>query len=279
MSVNGPMSAAEFGVRSAEAFFDHYRRHPAGIRHDLVVGLKGWTNDVDRERVRRWAIGCGASVLDLPDDGFDWGAYFRVAPTLTQTYVLFLNTHSRPIGDGWLDKMVASASRPDSGIVAATGSWGSIASPLPPFESNPRQLVVYPARVAKALYEQATGYRDFALLPNPHLRSNAFLFRRQLFLDFAHGRPIPPEKRDTHELESGRRGLPRFYRDRRITPLVVARDGAAYEPDRWIDAATFRVPGQPNLLIEDNQTDFYRLADRFRKRRLEKASWGRTFTP
>lgn len=279
MSVSGPVSAAEFGRRSAEAFFDHYHRHPAGIAHELVVVLKGWTDDSGREQVRRWAISCGATVLELPDDGLDWAAYFRVAPLLTQTWVLFLNTHSRPIGDGWLDLLVAAAAKPESGAVAATGSWGSIASPLPPFEWNPRQLLLYPARVAKAAAEFATSLHEFPRFPNAHLRSNAFLFRRELFVAFAKEQQLPREKRDTHRLESGRAGLPRFLRERGVTPFVVGRDGKHFEPGKWVEAGTFRFPGQPNLLIEDNQTDFYRLADRFCRRRLEQASWGRTFTP
>lgn len=279
MSVNGPISAAEFGRRSAEAFFDHYRSHAAGVAHELVVVLKGWTHEGDREQVRRWAQGCSATVLEFPDDGFDWGAYFRVASVLTSTWVCFLNTHSRPIGDGWLDALVSAAAKPGIGAVGATGSWGSITPRLPPPEWDARELLLYPARLAHSVVEFATSIHEFPLFPNPHLRSNGFLFRRELFVAFAQQRHIPREKRDTHRLESGRAGLPRFLRERGVVPLVVGRDGRQFEPEQWIASGTFRVPGQPNLAIEDNQTDFYRLADRFRRRRLERVAWGRTFTP
>ena len=46
----------------------------------------------------------------------------------------------------------------------------------------------------------------------------------------------------------------------------------------WIASGTFRVPGQPNLLIADNQTETYAAADRPMRRILEFAAWGKTLT-
>ena len=102
--------------------------------------------------------------------------------------------------------------------------------------------------------QQLRSVGRVARFPNPHLRSNAFLLRRSLFVEFAAQARFPRTKRDTHRLESGRKGLTRFMQSRGLAPVVVGRDHQAYASAQWIEARTFRTPGQPNLLISDNQT-------------------------
>lgn len=278
LSVKGPMAAEDFGRASADAFFGAYRAHPAGRPHELIVACKGWRSEADLDHVRRLAAGAGGKILELPDEGFDWGTYFRVAGSVGHEWICCLNTHSRPRAEGWLDSLVNAADAPGVGAAAATGSWGSIA-PFPRPEPDLGQLALYPARLALFAMGTIRGLSEFPLYPNPHLRSNAFVIRRERLLEFAGGHRIPIEKRDTHRLESSRRGLTRYLASHGLGVVVAGADGRSYPPDRWVESATFRVPGQPNLLIEDNQTDFYTLADRFRRRRLERASWGRLFTP
>ncbi|MGH8247566.1 MAG: hypothetical protein ACREUU_14170, partial [Gammaproteobacteria bacterium] len=120
---------------------------------------------------------------------------------------------------------------------------------------------------------------SFPQYPNPHLRSNAFLTRTEVFTEFARNRRIPRTKTDAHRLENGRIGFTRFLNARGLTPVVAGADGKAYGPSAWVDSRTFRVPGQENLLIADNQTRAYDAASRRVRRIMEYSAWGRFLTP
>ena len=278
------------GRAAAEAFFESYRRHPAGRPHDLVVLVKGWTGEPGLADVRRWAGQLSAMVIDLPDDGLDWGAYFRAAERLNQSWLCFLNTHSRLRRDGWLDALRRAAEAPGIGAAGATGSWGTLAPNPSAMAGDLADLqAAEPGRAAarlkdpRHLLRTALGYASamlhFPTFPNPHLRSNGFLVRRDRFATFAGSRRHPCDKDEAHRLESGRRNLTLFLQARGLASVVVAADGRPFAAADWPASGTFRVPAQPGLLIADNQTEAYLAADRRGKRLMERAAWGNTFTP
>jgi hypothetical protein len=63
-----------------------------------------------------------------------------------------------------------------------------------------------------------------------------------------------------------------------LKPLVVGRDGFAYEKENWFESATFRNDDQMNLLVADNQTELYRNAPADMKMKLAKLAWGERTT-
>lgn len=266
------------GLASAEGFFEAYRAHPPGCPHELIVIAKGWSEIEGRDMLERMAKEHAASIIDLPDDGYDWGAYMRLAPHLSHKWICFLNTHSRPLAAGWLNLMLKHVQSTGVGAVGATASWGTMIPTWPSLK--PRwewRLLHYPIRLARNAFIFAMNVRHFPYFPNPHLRSNAFLVRRKLFNEFVQIRDIPHNKRDAHRLESGKIGFTRYLINRGLTPLVVGLNGMSYEPLQWISSDTFRVPHQHNLLISDNQTMAYEKANQNLKRRLEISAWGQSF--
>lgn len=266
------------GLPAFEAFVDAYQRCPPGYPHRLVVVAKGWEGMPGLPSLTAQASELGADMVTLPDDGFDWGAYMRVAPDLTQDWLCLLNSHSRPMAGGWLAALWKSASLPGVGAVGATGSWGSMSLTWPLLESTLSGLVLYSPRITLGLMQLARNLASFPLFPNPHLRSNALLIGRERFLSFCRQHEIPRSKRDAHILESGRGGLTAHLNSIGLESLVVGANGVAYEPKAWIESGTFRVPDQPNLLVSDNQTRYYQQADRWLRRRLENAAWGQALT-
>ena len=259
------------GRRAADAFFASYRAHNAGQAHDLLVIVKGWDGMSGLAWVRRTARALAASVVELPDDGYDFGAYFRIAAKIAPTWLCLLNTHSRIVGDYWLDKLRAAAECPEVGAAGATGSWGT----MTPHWHGPGATL--PGRATWPLRFAARIGR-FPRFPNPHLRSNGLMLQHRRFLEFAAAARLPGRKGDAHFLESGRGGLTRFLSHRELRSVVVGSGGRAFDAKDWIASGTFRVPGQPNLLIADNQTETYAAADRPMRRILEFAAWGRTLT-
>jgi hypothetical protein len=266
------------GLPAVDAFFDAYRRFPPGYPHRLVVLAKGWDSVPGLPDLTDKVQALGAELITLPDDGFDWGAYMRAAPQLSESWLCFLNTHSRPLVPGWLTLLHQSVLSPGVGAVGATASWGSMSVTWPLFESGISKMALYPARLALGFMRLCRNLGSFPSFPNPHLRSNALLVNRELFVSFCRDHDIPQVKRDAHAMESGRRGLTAYLQTRGLHVLVVGADGVAHGHETWIGSGTFRVPGQPNLLMEDNQTRYYQQAERQLKKRLENAAWGTVFT-
>jgi hypothetical protein len=118
----------------------------------------------------------------------------------------------------------------------------------------------------------------FPMFPNPHIRSNAMLVRTVLLREFAQARRSPRSKMDAYRLESGRAGLTRFVAVRGLATLVCGSDGLGHPPSEWPAAGTFFTPGQPRLLIADNQTRGYADGVLRHRRRLESSAWGRYLT-
>ena len=266
------------GLPAVEAFLDAYQRYPSGYPHRLVVATKGWEGVSGLPDVIARLREIGADTVTLPDDGYDWGAYMRIIPDLKEDWLCLLNTHSRPLVENWLALLRQPASTPGVGAVGATGSWGSMSVTWPLFESNFSRLALYPARLVLGVFRLCCNLGSFPSFPNPHLRSNAILMSRELFMSFCSNHDIPRSKRDAHILESGRTGLTAYLNSLGLRVQVAGADGGVYDPETWIKGGTFRVPGQPNLLVSDNQTRYYQQANNLLKRRLENAAWGVALT-
>jgi hypothetical protein len=260
------------GLDAGGKFLDSYRSFAPGCAHELVILLKGWNGIADSYRASETARTHSARVIELPDDGYDFGAYFRATRKVEHSFVCFLNTHSRIVAENWLGNLRQAAGCADVGAAGATGSWGTLTPRARGPGASLPGLAVWPLRLAAHI-------RRFPTFPNPHLRSNALLIARERFLAFAEEVVLPARKSDAHFLESGRGSLSAFLRARGWRPVVVGADGCSFDPADWPASGTFRVPGQPNLMIADNQTRNYAAADRRMRRILEFAAWGETLTP
>ena len=93
--------------------------------------------------------------LLTPDDAFDLGAYRDAAHQIDLERLCFFNTSSEIVAENWLAKFSANLGLPYVGMVGATGSMESL-----------RRLST-----------------DFPRFPNVHVRSNAFMLRRDMFLE------------------------------------------------------------------------------------------------
>jgi hypothetical protein len=264
------------GLSTSKFFFESYKRFPPDYPHELVVLVKGWDNQVDEDNLIILARENGAAqVIKVPDDGYDWGAYMRVAPGLTQDWLCFLNTHTRLMVTGWLSLLMRAA-EPSVGAVSATGSWESLAHILPRRDSRSPifSCLAYPLRMLVNFLRFTRNAYDYPLFPNPHLRSNAFIVKSSIFLEFISGKNIPKCKRDANKLESGRRGFSNYLVGKKLNIYIVGRDGTRYAPHQWSKAGIFRGENQENLLVSDNQTESFLVACVKRRKFLEYLAWG-----
>jgi hypothetical protein len=286
------------GAMPLQRFLDSYRTHPAGTDHELVIIWNGTTVD-QRAELEPLLDGVPHQALIPPEPVQDLAAYRSAADLLTHDRLCFLNSHSAIASEHWLAKLDGGLVADGPGIVGASGSWMSIRSAyayllgwpgayrgaLPSRRAvfgemrrmNAELLeergVTVPAPLRRRL-ELAYG-RMLASpgFPVPHIRTNGFLLRRELF-----GRLVasqPRDKLDAYGLEAGPRSLTAQVLAAGGEARVIDSAGDAYGVDAWGDSATFWQAGQERLMLEDNQTRIYTRGDELRRRVLSGWAWGR----
>jgi hypothetical protein len=275
------------GVEVFRRFVSAYRAQPAGVPHDLVVILKGFDADPGaRAAYLELLTGLAYKTVEVADVRFDFGSYFSVAPGLEHEFIGFFNSHSEPLVAGWLAHLDRHARAAGVGLAGASASYQShrtsfLESPSVGLE----HMVPWPLRrLTRALPRTFTGpiarrfpypplpYREFAPYPNPHLRTNAFVVRRRLFVGLRDN-PLR-EKWDAYRLESGPDSITRQVQRLGLKPVVVGGNGVAYDLPDWPHSFTFCNGNQDNVLVADNHTRQYAAADPAARARLARVTWG-----
>ncbi|MFO0820398.1 MAG: hypothetical protein U1A77_20800 [Pirellulales bacterium] len=259
------------GLSAFRAFLDSYRRHPAGVAHQLVLLRKGFTSEEEFAEYSRLIEGVPHQRLDVPDQGFAFGSYRMALDRTEFDEYCFLHSYSVILAPDWLAKLHACLSQPNVGLVGATGSYESTYENL---RAEIRSIRgVFRRRRLRALLRLGLMWWDYPAFPNPTLRTNAFLGRRDLL------RALFPMRDETKEVslrfESGRNGLTRQVQRRGLRTLVVDHSGRGFEPEEWPESRTFRLQDQANLLVADNQTERYAHAGDDERRWLSQLAWGR----
>lgn len=274
------------GLEPIRRFSESYRRNPAGVPHGLFVIFKGHKTAKDVADARAALGDLPHRAIRLSDKGFDIGAYIAAAREIENDRICFLNTFSEILAPGWLASLDKYAQRTGVGIVGATGSYESLYNSLllisnvirlteirgggrdERLERYFRWLLAKRANLAPGLPTLLRSavrrfnalrlristqhfYNSFPRFPNPHVRSNGFLLRRDLLLSFGN---VGRRKRDAYEFESGREGMTARVRNSGLAALMVGADGHAYDVPQWPQSRIFRSGSQANLLIADNQT-------------------------
>ena len=113
---------------------------------------------------------------------------------------------------------------------------------------------------------------DFGPFPAYHLRTNAFMIRRDVMLGLKTWGM--PEKDDAYRFESGTESMTNQLLRRGLKPLVVGRDGRAYEKEEWPLSETLFQGEQRNLLVSDNVTRRYAESGALERTILSRGAWG-----
>ena len=250
-----------------------YERYTSGRNHDLLFILNGFEQRDAATAYHSLFCRVPHQILVLPKPVWDITAYFECARSVTSELICFLNSYSEVLDAQWLAKLCAPFVSPQTGAVAATGSYESIYSShlqRARFSSrNSRLRRLYDN--VRTFAELERNRRRFAPFPAPHLRSNAFVLRTK-----AVGNLRVPQlrsKMDCYAFESGRDSMTAQMSRRGLDCLVVGRNGEAYRMPDWKRSGTYRSSDQENLLIADNQTRDYASADAERRRALEQLAW------
>jgi hypothetical protein len=76
-------------------------------------------------------------------------------------------------------------------------------------------------------------------------------------------------------MESGRSGLTAYLRRKGLQVMVCGADGTAFPVNEWPESQTYFAGRQKNLLVGDNQTRRYQMADSRHRGGMQLAAWGR----
>tara|TARA_Y200000002_G_C22650405_1_gene651097 strand:- start:44 stop:895 length:852 start_codon:yes stop_codon:yes gene_type:complete len=265
------------GVDAAEKFIHYYSKYKSGCDHDLVVIFKGWNKSQikDKENLKVKFLNLSANFIELEDDGFDWAAFMRVTPMLKTDFVCYLNTFSRPLCNFWLKNMYDCIKIKDVGVCGATASYKAWRFTFPYFEFKLSLIISYPFKIIRRL---TNHFLLLGYYPNqycPHLRSNGFSVERKIFLDFIKTKKIPTGKRDCYKLESGNSSLSNYVMNLNKRLMLIDKNGCKYDVQDWISSKTYCCPGQPELCIADNNTDYYDKQSVSNKKQMEYDAWGK----
>jgi glycosyltransferase involved in cell wall biosynthesis len=108
--------------------------------------------------------------------------------------------------------------------------------------------------------------------PNPHLRSNAFMMRRELLIDLDFH--LDDTKTACNLFESGRDGMPARLTQRGLSCVLVGADGVAYGVADWPKSRTFRLGDQANVMVFDNQVSGFAAMSKWQKALHVRMTWG-----
>ena len=286
------------GIVPFERFIASWRAHPAGVPNDLVILFKGFKRNHTPE-FDRLLEGIPYRRLLVSDRGFDISAYFEAIERLEYQRYCFLNSFSRILVSGWLERMHRFSVQEGVGLVGATGSAQSIVTG---YTARHKDILALPpmarlrARIARVLTDRRpqvvlgrawvwalrlTGIwrpaRDFPMFPNYHLRTNAFMGTRNTLSRIRLG--ALRTKLSAYAFESGNESLTNQVTNLGLRVLVVGRDGDAYEPERWHLSNTFWQSREENLLVADNQTESYLAAGADQRAYLAQSAWGDNARP
>ena len=287
------------GLAPLQQFLASYREHAAGVAHDLVILFKGFRGEGGMREHDALLERVPHRRLFVPDRGYDLNAYFMAPERLDYNYFCFLNSYSRILDRGWLEKLARWSAHADVGLAGATGSCQSIAGG---YTARQQQMDALPPvsrfgkRAARALRDRTPGAfagrvtrfalrlagiwrpaRDFPPFPNYHLRTNAFMGSRQTLRRVRLG-PMPI-KLAAYKFESGKDSVTNQVLKMGLKVLVVGRDGEGYEPARWHLSNTFWQSREENLLVADNQTETYLAAQPAGRAELAEYAWGEFARP
>jgi hypothetical protein len=118
---------------------------------------------------------------------------------------------------------------------------------------------------------------EYPPFPAYHLRTNAFMIRRETMLGLKTWEM--KGKEDSLKFESGRESMTYQLLRAGLKVLVVGRDGRGYEKEEWARSETFWQGAQRNLLVADNQTRDYEEGNALRRLYLSRSAWGEQAAP
>lgn len=229
--------------RFAQTFLDSLLSFPAGAEFDIIWQMKGYPEGANSTVLNAFKPRFQGKIYEqhYSDNLYQFSLALDAAQTFEYDYFLFFISWSRIIGPNWLKFYFdVFATYPDCGIVGASASY------------------------ERLLPDQA--------FPNPHIRTNAYMVARKLYLSLYFG--ILDNKAAGRFVEAGPNSITAQIRKVGLRPMLIDRDGTVFQIEDWPKSRTFRLGEQEGLLVADNQTDHFMSLSKPRRKHIVGEAWG-----
>lgn len=245
-------------------FVKYYKKYKSGLNHRLIVCLK-LLNSKEIINTRKYLKNIKYTEFIDPCKINDWdfGSYKRVSKCFYDKDILFLNSHSYPICNNWLKKLFHYKNKHT--VIAPTASYESLVDSI--------KLKNKFHKIFRYLIRKNRFLKNFDKFPNPHLRTSNFLINSRIFFNYIKNKPLK-NKEDTLKIESGKNGLIKYLKKKKIKVFVVNSDGNKFDEQNWSYSETYCFLKKNKAIISDKHTRKFINFDKNKKQTVRLKVWG-----
>ena len=128
-------------------------------------------------------------------------------------------------------------------------------------------------KVFSFIYKKFYLKKKFFPFPNPHLRTTGFMIKGSDFYTYIKDKQIF-SKLDAWEIESGKKSLTNYFRNKDYNILLVNSDGACFNEKDWLYSETYNYLNQAKCIISDKHSRKYSNLDDDQKKIYQFHTWG-----
>ena len=250
-------------INSLINFKLNYLKFDSGYSHDLLICFKLLTkNDLKLTKKQLNGINYISFIDDEKKNDYDFGSYKRVAQKYKERDIFFINSHSYPICEKWLQKLMKY--KDDNTLIGTSASNESLINSI---------SLKKPYKIFSYLFKKLRLKKFFNSFPNPHIRTSSFLIKGQLLLDYMINKEIN-NKEDTWRIESGKDSLTNYFEINKFDFFIVNSDGHKFEKNQWMLSETFNYLEQAKSIISDKHTRKYLSLSKKDKYQNQIKTWG-----
>ena len=232
--------------KSLEKFIENYKKYYPGTDHTLLICFK-MLKEKDILLIKNYLknVNYTPFIDPIKTNDFDFGSYKRVAQLHHDKRILFLNSHSYPICNNWLSKLIKN-----NDINSFVGTSASNESIFDSIKLKKKH------KFFSYLIKKIILKNKFHSFPNPHIRTSSFLIYGQLFLDYMINKNIK-SKENAWEIESGKESLTSYFKKKNYPVFIVNSDGKNFTEANWMHSETYCYSKQTKSIISDKHTRKY----------------------
>jgi hypothetical protein len=266
-----------YGIGYFVSFVKSYAQNPAGFIHQLYIIFNGVDESGVPEEYKKILQEHEINnIVITMESGQDIDAYLFAAKKVDADIFLFLNTYSILLADNWLKNYISAFDSPGVGLVGATGSFLSYYSAVmsnnslawendKSFKENYRKYKL----LLKAFFYWRLLFKPF---PNPHVRTNAFMIKRNVFLKITTQKLTSKFK--AYQFESGRNSFTSQIINMGLQVFLIDKNGKTFDMSNWEMSYVFWRGNQEGLMVSDNQTKKYEEDEVDKRKKLTFLAWG-----
>ena len=241
----------------------NYLKFDSGYSHDLLICFKLLSeNDLELTKKHLNGIDYISFIDDVKKNDYDFGSYKRVAQRYSERDIFFINSHSYPICEKWLQKLMIHKN--DNTLIGTSASNESLINSI---------SLKKPYKIISYLLKKLRYKKTFNRFPNPHIRTSSFLIKGQILLDYMINKEIT-NKEDTWKIESGKDSLTNYFEIKKFDFFVVNSDGHKFRKNQWKLSETFNYLDQTKSIISDKHTRKYLSLNKEDKYQNQIKTWG-----